>query len=629
MPPSRSGIADYSETLARELARHIEVEIFDRADKPYDPAQFDAALYHLGNNPYHDFVYEAALRRPGIVVMHESNLHHLVTHLTITRGDWDAYCAEAEYNGGERGRERAELARSLEAGPDYEGLAMNRRILECARGVVVHSDFMAREIEQAGYAGPLARIPHGAWIPEGDGAAYRAKLDLDAGTPLFGIFGFLKPYKRIAEALRAFKRVLAEKPRAKMILVGEPHPEFPVAALISSLGLDSHVRIIGFAPIYDFVGYMAACDVILNLRFPTVGESSGSLLRALGLGKAVLVSDVGSFAEFPNEVCLKVPVDRHEEEILFEYLRLMVERPDLRRAMGARAREWVKEECSWDKVAEQYAAFLETLLPPPAKRSPPTIDYILGWAADEGARSYIETHKRRLLKTLEVIPPGSREQSILEMGAYMQITPALKMNLGYGYVRGCYYGKLGRVDHRFAVSRTHERFFCEIDLFNAEKDRFPYADQSFDTIVCGELVEHLFGDPMHMMSEVNRILKPGGHFVITTPNICSLRAVSAVLNRAHPGFFTAYIRPAESGETDARHNREYTPGEIYRLLLDAGFEVTLVETGPFTDPTPEHDWVRDLLRERQFPEDLREEGIYAVGRKISGVLQRWPDWLYA
>ena len=45
----------------------------------------------------------------------------------------------------------------------------------------------------------------------------------------------------------------------------------------------------GFLPIEDFNGMLAACDIVLNLRYPTVGESSGSLLRALGLGKAVLV----------------------------------------------------------------------------------------------------------------------------------------------------------------------------------------------------------------------------------------------------------------------------------------------------------------------------------------------------
>ena len=82
--------------------------------------------------------------------------------------------------------------------------------------------------------------------------------------------------------------------------MGEPHPDFPLASLIEGLGLQSAVRVLGFTPMEEFVGYIAACDIILNLRFPTVGESSGTLLRSLGLGRAVIVSDIGSFAEYPG-----------------------------------------------------------------------------------------------------------------------------------------------------------------------------------------------------------------------------------------------------------------------------------------------------------------------------------------
>src|SRR6202043_1892515 len=178
-------------------------------------------------------------------------------------------------------------------------------------------------------------------------------------TPLIGIFGFLKPYKRIAESLRAFRRLVRTEPRAKMILVGEPHPDFPLHSLIQSLGLAPHVRILGFRPIDEFVGYLAACDIVLNLRYPTVGENSGTLMRALGLGKAVIVSEVGSFSELPDSICLKAPVDASEEDHLFEYLNLLVSRPDVRRALGARAREWVETEGAWPKVAKKYAEFLE------------------------------------------------------------------------------------------------------------------------------------------------------------------------------------------------------------------------------------------------------------------------------
>ena len=58
------------------------------------------------------------------------------------------------------------------------------------------------------------------------------------------------------------------------------------------------MRVLGFTPIERFVDYIGACDIVLNLRYPTVGETSGSLQRALGLGKAVLVSDVGAFSDY-------------------------------------------------------------------------------------------------------------------------------------------------------------------------------------------------------------------------------------------------------------------------------------------------------------------------------------------
>ena len=81
LPPARSGIADYSEALIESLRHLVDLEIFSSAAQPFDPARFDVALYHVGNNGYHAFVYETALQHPGVVVMHESNLHHLIADL--------------------------------------------------------------------------------------------------------------------------------------------------------------------------------------------------------------------------------------------------------------------------------------------------------------------------------------------------------------------------------------------------------------------------------------------------------------------------------------------------------------------------------------------------------------------
>ena len=303
---------------------------------------------------------------------------------------------------------------------------------------------------------------------------------------------------------------------------------------------------------------------------------------------------------------------------------MLVARPDLCKSLGQSAKAWVERECNWKSVAERYAAFLESVATGSAWRhdetkptqveavaepsTPIEPEYVEGWAENGEARTYIRTHITRLAKTLEITPSGSTDQRILEMGSYLQITPALKTKLGYGEVRGCYYGQLGNKDHKTVQSQDGETFQCDVDLFDAEKDRFPYDDSYFDTVLCCELIEHLPTDPMHMMAEINRILKPGGHLVLTTPNIVSTRAISAILQGYHPGFFPAYIKPAEPGsEVEARHTRKYPSREITHLFRDSGFETTLLETGEFHDqPHPEHGWVQHLLESYELTTELRE-----------------------
>jgi SAM-dependent methyltransferase len=271
--------------------------------------------------------------------------------------------------------------------------------------------------------------------------------------------------------------------------------------------------------------------------------------------------------------------------------------------------------------------------PTAAQKGCPTspIPEVLEWVPPEPAiRAYVSSHQSRLARTLDMIPPGEAGDRILEMGSYLQMTPSLKSRLGYGEVRGCYFGPAGQTDYRTATTEDGRAFTCPIDLFNAEIDPFPYPDEHFATVLCCEIIEHLVRDPMHMLAEVNRILRPGGRLLLTTPNIASLRAVSAILQGYHPGLFPQYIKPSEDGAVDPRHSREYAPREIYELLGDAGFEVLRLETGPFRDqPTPELAWVRRLLERYELRADLRDEGIYALGRKTGPVRARYPAWLYA
>jgi len=696
LPPARSGIADYSYSLLPHIAAHCELEVFvDQADwispaaeipvrscREYRPEDFDETLYQLGNNPFHVFVYDALFRHPGTLLMHELNLHHLMADATIKRGDWARYLREVEIEGEAEDIAYAQRAHALEVGPDYEGLTMNRSILEAGKAAIVHSRFMADKLHKIAPSLAVRQIPHGAWIPETNRNRYRAKLGIDEATPLIGVFGFLKPYKRIAESLRAMRRLVRLDPRVRMILAGEEHPDFPVRRMVEDLGLSENVRLLGYVSAEEFPQWISACDVCLNLRYPTAGETSGTLLRALGLGRATVVSDLGSFADLPDEICLKIPVDPGEVDLIFEYLNLLITRPEIRRALGARARDYVARECSWPHVGRMFAEFLEAsaagraasvceptsfvvpnevdavdaakLSEPEAHAPEPTplaaehsevepdeqaqppeesplAAYIRGFGHDkpEGA-AYIETHLTRLLRTFELTPPGGPEDAVLEMGAYMHLTPALKTKLGYGEVRGCYLGPVGKVDRRCVRSAEGEVFECEVDHFNAEKDRYPYSDERFKAVLCCELIEHLYDDPMHLMAEVNRILRPDGRLIVTTPNICSARAVGAVLLNYHPGLFHQYVVPSEDGTIDPRHAREYSPRDIHGLFEAAGFDVETLDTGPYREEsTREYDWVQQLLQRYELSLDQRGDVIFAVGRKTGPVRERYPAAVYA
>jgi len=259
-------------------------------------------------------------------------------------------------------------------------------------------------------------------------------------------------------------------------------------------------------------------------------------------------------------------------------------------------------------------------------------DYILDWSSkDPASRAYAEGHLKRLEKTLAITPPAAdAADRVLEMGAYFHITPALKSLLGYGEVRGCYYGPRGIIERKSVTSASGDIFECCVDLFDAERDPFPYPDEHFATVLCCELLEHLSCDPMHMMHEINRVLKVDGHLVLTTPNLGSLRAIAAILTGYNPGFFPAYLRPSEGGAAEARHSREYTMPEACRLLLDSGFEVTFRDTGPYDkEPGSEFDWVKALLEPHQLSTEFRGECIFAVGRKTGPPRERYPCWLYS
>jgi glycosyltransferase involved in cell wall biosynthesis len=223
-------------------------------------------------------------------------------------------------------------------------------VLDLAEGVIVHSHYVERKVLETGYAGPVCRVQLQNWPVEEVEPA-----DLP-GSPIIGCFGNLNMNKRIPQLLEAFAEFRKKRPDAKLLLVGRAVERFDLARRLERLELGDSLIREDFVPEERFWALMAACDVLVNLRSPTMGETSGAVIGSLSLGKAMIVSDVGWFAELPDSVALKIPVDEYEVPTLAGALEIAA---DHHAELGAAGREYVRREHDIGRVADAYVGLIE------------------------------------------------------------------------------------------------------------------------------------------------------------------------------------------------------------------------------------------------------------------------------
>src|SRR5207247_356162 len=167
MPPQRSGIADYSALLVPALRERVDLHVVGRRTRVI-PRDADAILYHIGNaSEAHGWILELLRRRPGIVVLHDFSLHHLIAELTLGRKDREGYARALEQEAGLAGRLLAHGVAEGSVPPLWETsperFPLVGEVLSLAQGLIVHSRYVERRVRERGYAGPVWRIPHPAW----------------------------------------------------------------------------------------------------------------------------------------------------------------------------------------------------------------------------------------------------------------------------------------------------------------------------------------------------------------------------------------------------------------------------------------------------------------------------------
>jgi glycosyltransferase involved in cell wall biosynthesis len=378
-----SGIADYTAELVPYLAARAEVDVFcprpgwfrtrfaprgARVMSPgrffADPGAYDGCFYHLGNNPDHEFVYAAARRRPGIAVFHDAVLHHLIAHITIEHGAVPAdYRAVLAAEHGDRGGRLATL-KERHLATDFEKFVfpLTSHVARQAKGIVVHNIDAAAKMREAAPDVPIAIIPHHAGAPPQevggvDRSEARRRTRLPADAFVVGHLGFITRPKQPGAVVQGFARLLRDIPTAVLVMVGADRTSGALMGIVRQLGIGHAVRLTGYVNMAQMYEYLRAIDVSINLRYPSAGESSGTLARSLAEGRVVIVNNYASWAELPGDVALKVEIDRPQAEQVAEHLLRVARDPALRESIGARARQYAREHLDPAACAAQYVAF--------------------------------------------------------------------------------------------------------------------------------------------------------------------------------------------------------------------------------------------------------------------------------
>lgn len=334
MPPARTGVAVYSADVIRALRGEHEIDVYvdeplvaiARAASLRDEAggrielrsahdflwrhrqrPYDLTVYQLGNSSAHDYLWPYLFRFPGLTVLHDARLHHARAAALLRErraGDYRREFAAA-FPG--RSVDMAELAVAGFDSALYYDLPMTRLIVRASRATAVHASLAADALREESPSAAIEtiRIGHGEAVSAERQAAssigVRARHGIAGDAVLFGVFGGVTPEKRVPQVLEAFAALLPYEPSARLLLAGAPADHYELAADVARLQLAGHVHVTGYVDDgAEFTDLVAACDVSINLRWPTAREVSGPWLRALAAARPTITMDLAHMADVPS-----------------------------------------------------------------------------------------------------------------------------------------------------------------------------------------------------------------------------------------------------------------------------------------------------------------------------------------
>ena len=239
-------------------------------------------------------------------------------------------------------------------------------VLRRSRGVIVHSDFCRRYIEELGSRTPVFVVPHPVVETESDmerarrhAPSLRAPLEARGARTLVVAPGDLNEAKQLGSLVAAVARMPED---VHLVLAGRRIEGYDVERVVAASGLGERVTRAFDVSDDDFRGWLCAADVAVDLRFPHRGEVSGSFARAMQAGLPTIVSATGTYLDIGGDLVLRVAPGPADPDELASALGRLADDPALRTAMGEAARAHMAELRGSDATARGYADAIEASL---------------------------------------------------------------------------------------------------------------------------------------------------------------------------------------------------------------------------------------------------------------------------
>ena len=377
MPPEKTGVADYANRVLPTLLPYFDVDLIVNQPAVTLPPEtnhvrwYDAAwlrahahdyahiVYQFGNSPFHSYMLPLLKDHPGVVVLHDFFLSSMLAYEQISGAMPGAWSRALLHSHGYAALRDGLQPEGMEAARD--AWPCNLEILQQASHVIVHSDY-ARQLAgdwygpEAGRDWSMAQLPR-AVPAEHDRAAARAALGIAPDAFVVCNFGFIGPTKQCLELLQSWlASSLHQDRQCQLIFVGANHGGdygLSITDTIAAAKAQQQVKISGWISDDDYLRYLQAADVGVQLRTTSRGETSGTVLDCLIYQLPTIINANGAMAEFPHDAVWMLP-DQFSREQLVDALQTLRDDSARRAALGRAGFALMGVRNSPERVGRMY-----------------------------------------------------------------------------------------------------------------------------------------------------------------------------------------------------------------------------------------------------------------------------------